>query len=287
MYLTTLISYSQVQTEINNRQTLVGGRYLIVESREFKKGDYGIPEDVSIIKNDFVEIIKEEGDNITFQSVNTKQAKEAKVDIFEQTLPKYLFFYYAKQQFQRYKGVSVGMYTVPYKLRIAKNCDFEAALSLSTNLAFGIGTRDSQESWLDASVGIGVTSINLTKDNSDATENRTATALTLSFGTVFKFAKNANLGLFLGGDFLNKNDRKMNWIYNEKLWVGVGINVAFSNASTKKEADNSKSNIDNITEVAGKKAAIYAKKTSTGGTPAGGTPAGGTPAGGTPAGGTI
>lgn len=284
-YLTTLNTYSQVTQKDNSR------RYLITETKTFASGTYGLTADVTIEKNDYVEIISEDGDNITFRNVTPtlyteavkeekkksqelKKAKDekktlAKDDVADKkildaksaqeeadavltkirdyvntnndvkALPKALFYYYAKQQFLTYKGAGVGIYTVPFKLRPGENFDFEAALSLSTNIVFGFGKKDSAESFLDASIGIGVTSISLTKDNSTVTENRTATALTLSSGSVIKFTNNANIGLFFGGDFLNSNDSKTDWIHNKNLWIGIGINVTFSKIETNKQSKKS------------------------------------------------
>lgn len=276
IYLISTITYSQVTHKDNNKQTLVDGRYIMTETKTFDKTKYALPADVKIEKDDYVVIIGEEGDNITFKNVtptileeaeedarkkakiyvtdkatNVKEAKDAaeaeliKVKAYvnkitdAKTLPKSLFFYYARQQFKIYKGAGVGLYTVPFKLRPGKNFDFEAALSLSTNIVFGFGNKDSTESFLDASVGIGVTSISLTEDNSTVTENRTATALTLSAGSVIKFSNNANIGLFFGGDFLNSNDSKTDWIHNKNLWIGVGINVTFSKIETNKQSKKS------------------------------------------------
>ncbi|GAB5466487.1 MAG: hypothetical protein Kapaf2KO_19230 [Candidatus Kapaibacteriales bacterium] len=60
-----------------------------------------------------------------------------------------------------YKGFGVGAYTVPYRLRgvlTETGYDFESALSLSTNLVVGFGSSKSPNSWIDFSLGLGLTS---------------------------------------------------------------------------------------------------------------------------------
>lgn len=241
--LTSIATNSQVTRKVDDKQTLIGSRYLFTETLTISKSDAKTANDFDIEKDYYVEIISENADNVTFVNVVPKNVADDSVDMIDtapKTLPKYLFFYYTKQQFSQYKGAGVGLYTVPFKIRPGKNFDFEAALSLATNIVFGFGHKDNTESWLDASVGIGVTSISLTQDNSKVTENRTATALTLSGGTVFKVGTNANIGLFLGGDFLNGNDKKTDWIYNGNLWIGVGINVNLTKVETNQSSEKSK-----------------------------------------------
>jgi hypothetical protein len=155
------------------------------------------------------------------------------VDVFKQvSIPLY----------KRFKGVKVGAYTIPVRLRGigTSDFDFEANFSASTNLAFGYGSRTKKESWLDTSVGLGITSVNLTNLNSNVLTARTAAAFTLVFGSVIKFNPAANCGLFFGFDFLGKTDRPTNWQYNGKPWLGLGINITFTEIKTDARASVSK-----------------------------------------------
>lgn len=130
---------------------------------------------------------------------------------------------------KRFKGAQVGIYTIPFRLRGGGDSfDFETSLSLQTNLILGFGRWDKEKSWFDASIGLGISSINLNSSNSNVIEDRTASALTASFGAVVKPVENVNFGLFIGGDFLNKNDRKTDWVHNGNLWIGLGINISFN-----------------------------------------------------------
>ena len=133
-----------------------------------------------------------------------------------------------------FKGTKVGAYTVPFRLRgVGNNFDFESSLSLSANMIFGWGSTYKQESWFDASFGVGLTKVNLTKNNSLVTENRTASAFTLSLGGVVKPAPNINGGIFVGWDFLGADDRNVEWSYNKKMWLGLGINISLNEVKSE------------------------------------------------------
>lgn len=156
------------------------------------------------------------------------------------TLPLSQFKQVTVPLYHWYKGATVGAYTVPFRLRgigiKGDPFDFESSLSLQANLVFGLGSIYSQTSWLDVSLGIGLTGVNLDAQNSTVTSARTASALTLSFGALFKPSDFANIGLFLGWDTLGANDREVNWLYNGGTWLGLGININFNEISTTKSA---------------------------------------------------
>ncbi len=152
---------------------------------------------------------------------NEDRIYRIKKEIFEQlTRPLYSY----------YKGAIGGVYTVPFRLRdtFGDNFDFESSLSLQANVVFGWGSKYKKESWFDASIGLGVTGVNLNSNNSNLSNERTASALTISVGAVVKPAKLVNMGVFIGWDFLGKDDREVDWIYNRKTWIGLGINISFN-----------------------------------------------------------
>jgi hypothetical protein len=125
--------------------------------------------------------------------------------------------------YRRFKGFSVGAYTVPFRLRGigGKDFDFESSLSLQSNFIVGWGSVKSKRSWFDASIGLGVTGVNLNSKNSLVTQNRTATALTVSLGALFKPTNYVNFGVFIGQDYLGERDKDVNWKYNGKTWIGL------------------------------------------------------------------
>lgn len=242
--LSTLRGFSQVTSKLVNTetetevQTLAGGRYTFNQSADFKDtapAGSNYIYTFKIIKSTTVIIYDSDDDYIYF-----KKDPES----FNQTfaVKRKDFFYYTTQQFKQFKGAEVGVYTIPFRIRGGgDDLDFETNLSLQANIVFGFGKKTSQNSWFDASAGIGLSSISLNSKNSKVTENRTASALTLSIGGVVKPTSRANIGLFLGGDFLGRSDKDVDWKYDRNLWLGVGVNISFNKVSTDEPA-NSTSN---------------------------------------------
>lgn len=147
------------------------------------------------------------------------------------TMPIKDFKQITRPLYPRYKGATAGAYTVPFRLRgLFDDFDFESSLSLSANLVVGLGTRHKQESCIDLSIGFGLTNVNLNEKNTKGTvtENRSVSAFTLSFGILAKPSNKVNIGVFGGSDFLGLNDRDVNWIYDGKFWLGLGININFN-----------------------------------------------------------
>lgn len=155
-------------------------------------------------------------------------------------MPKKEFKEITRPLYSRYKGAKVGVYTVPFRLRGVggggEPFDFESSLSLTANLVFGVGSRKEKHSTVDGSLGLGLTSIALDSLNSDVSENRTASALTLSMGLVYWPNEHINIGAFVGWDKLGLKDRSTDWIYDGKTWLGLGINIGFEALTTDKNA---------------------------------------------------
>ena len=169
-----------------------------------------------------------------------EEDKEKNSQIY--TIDKTKFMQLVRPLYRRYKGATFGAYTVPFRLRGLgkKNAfDFESSLSLQANLVFGFGSRYAQRSFFDASFGVGLTGISLNEGNSSISEDRTASAFTISFGGVMKPAEYANIGIFLGWDLLGQKDNEVDWIYNRKPWLGIGLNINFTQVKTNKPPKNS------------------------------------------------
>jgi hypothetical protein len=144
-------------------------------------------------------------------------------------MPKDIYVSAASPVYSRFKGFNVGAYSIPFRLRGmgSSNFDFESSLSLQSNLVLGLGSQYRKESWADFSIGIGLTGVNLTKKNSNVTEDRTASAFTISGGVLLKASKFANIGIFGGWDLLTQKDKDVKWIYDGQPWLGIGINISF------------------------------------------------------------
>lgn len=168
---------------------------------------------------------------------STKYKKYNKGKVFQMKIDE--FIQNTRPIYNCYKGASVGAYTIPFRLRSlgGSDFDFESSLSLQANLVFGFGSIYSEVSFIDVSIGIGITSINLTSKNSVVTEERTATAYTISGGMLFKFTPSANIGIYYGVDLLGKTDSEVKWKHDGKGWLGIGINVSFDVISTDNDSE--------------------------------------------------
>jgi hypothetical protein len=232
---------------------------------ELLQGDYQITQSIpqlispqtsedkkiKLIKGYKISVLFQKGDTIYYQyllfdtlSVNYKKYNFKNGNVIREVfqMSKSDFKQMTNPIYRQYKGVTAGAYTVPFRLRDigGESFDFESSLSLQANLVFGFGTKKSDLSWFDLSFGIGVTSIGLTSKNSKVEEDRTASAFTLSLGTVFKPAPYANIGLFLGTDFLGNKDKEIQWVHDGKLWFGLGINISFNQIKTNKLSNEEK-----------------------------------------------
>lgn len=232
-----------------NGQEKIAGNYYFTKSviKDFSNQKEYVPDTKSsgdtyeITRNYKIEILRADNEDVYFRYIPFTSNAELKTrlngteneKIF--LLPRAEFVQYASPLYPNFKGVEVGAYTIPIRLRgHGDTFDFESSLSLSANMIFGWGSQYSDHSIFDASFGIGITKINLTNKNSDVESNRTASAFTFSLGGVFKPKPMINSGLFLGWDFLGANDRDVNWIHNKKMWLGLGINISLNEVKTDK-----------------------------------------------------
>lgn len=172
-----------------------------------------------------------------FPELSGADNKVSKASIYNgniYSMPEDKFIQLTSPLYRRFKGFSVGAYTVPFRLRGigGKDFDFESSLSLQSNFIVGWGSAKSKRSWFDVSVGLGVTGVNLNSKNSLVTQNRTATALTVSLGALLKPTNYVNVGVFIGQDYLGERDKDVNWKYNGKTWIGLGVNITFNELRT-------------------------------------------------------
>lgn len=140
----------------------------------------------------------------------------------------------------------VGVYTVPIKVRFS-NFSFDPNANLGANLGAKIKwNRELDNSFaLEPIVGFGLASIKLDESNSNITgstdenakKSTNVSAFTANLGVLVHIKNTINIGLTYGFDKISKNDHSnYGWKYNGKGWLGVGINVAFSNQNNTGEA---------------------------------------------------
>ena len=150
-----------------------------------------------------------------------------------------------------FRGFSAGAYSIPIRLRpFEADFEFEANLSLGANVNARFSPyRKKAHTYVDVSLGVSITKVNLTEDNSrlgtsgtdpdsneafnfEETKTSSPAAVTFSFGGLLVFAENVNIGAYLGYDFISSSDNKAKWIYNGVPWIGVGVNLSFGKADS-------------------------------------------------------
>jgi len=141
-----------------------------------------------------------------------------------------------------FRGFRFGAFSVPLRIRSNDgDLEFDANLSLGTNLIGRVSlSRYTEHYYVDLSLGLGLTKVNLNNENSLAGVAGTAfeninilspTAFTYSFGALFNLAEGVNIGAYIGWDIISSTDNKAEWVFNNKRWLGVGINIAFGGAA--------------------------------------------------------
>ena len=127
----------------------------------------------------------------------------------------------------------VGIYTIPFKLRLS-SFSFDANVNLGANLGAKIrwDRRIENGFAIEPILGFGLASIKLDKDNSTIAEPSNVSAFTVNTGFLIHLTNTINVGLTYGFDNISQNDQhNYKWKYQGKGWVGVGLNVSFSNQS--------------------------------------------------------
>lgn len=125
----------------------------------------------------------------------------------------------------------VGVFTVPFKLRLSE-FSFDANVNLGANLGakFRMNRKIKSGFGLEPILGFGLASIKLDQSNSKTAENTNVSAFSINTGLLVHVTGAINVGFTFGFDYLSKNDQSnYNWMYNGRGWLGIGINVAFSN----------------------------------------------------------
>lgn len=205
-----------------------------------------IPNGAEIRYNAQVKVLNIENDRVYFRFFRFSEQNDinafnddsdGKTRVF--SMSKDDFKNLTKRYYNTFRGFKYGAYTVPIRLRSSKGVfEFDSNLSLGANILGRLGlSRFKENLFVDFSFGLGVTKVNLNKENSilgtegsdfENIDVLSPTAFTVSFGVLLNLAKNVNIGAYLGWDRLSTADNKTNWIYNNKPWTGIGLNISFS-----------------------------------------------------------
>lgn len=243
LVLTTFWGSSQIPT-ISTKDTLklMSGIYVFKYSIPKEASPQFISTSQIEVKRDYlIRVLYEYKSEVYFEYLKFKDSDNVKLFNNNQVfrIDKNVFEQLTTRLLKCYKGVTAGTYTVPLRLRgvFGSDFDFEPSLSISENLVFGFGSQNKTESFLDLSIGLGITQIKLDSLVSNVTDSRSSGALTVSLGGVIKPSEFVNFGVFVGYDFLGKSDRDVDWIFNNKPWIGLGVNISFEKIPTNESAN--------------------------------------------------
>lgn len=125
---------------------------------------------------------------------------------------------------------TLGLVTMPMKLRLGKNFDFQGNLSLGTTAGAKMRISKYNPNYLNLLFGASISTVSL---DSFSTNGKVIgqpltniAVFSPSMGAVFEFGK-AQAGVFYGWDILNKSTQsKYTWIYNRKPWISIGFGFA-------------------------------------------------------------
>lgn len=125
---------------------------------------------------------------------------------------------------------TLGLVTMPMKLRLGKNFDFQGNLSLGTTAGAKFRISKYNPNYLNLLFGASISTVTL---DSFSTGGRVSgqpitnmAVFSPSFGMVFEFGK-AQAGIFYGWDFLNKSSQiQYQWIHDRRPWISIGFGVS-------------------------------------------------------------
>ena len=205
---------------------------------KFKKGIHSksLNEKYYFKENEITAKRKGDQNSSNFDQKDLKIHKMSR-SIFKKVTSQYHYYH-------RFKGVKAGLFTVPFKLRI-NDFDFEQNVNLGMSVSFRFRmNRKVENDWLlSPTLGIGLSTVKLNPKNSNISEdsenaNRTASAFSLSSGIVIELKESINLSIQYGFDFLGNDDKNVNWKYDRKSWIGLGINIGFPISENETENEN-------------------------------------------------
>src|SRR5215831_6718405 len=132
---------------------------------------------------------------------------------------------------------TIGLITMPLKLRLGENFDFQGSFSLGTTAGVKMRISHYNPNYVDILFGASVSTINLdsfsTKGKVSGQPINNIATFSPSLGIVFEFGR-AQAGIFYGWDFLGKSiQSKYEWIYDRKPWISIGFGFSILSITSK------------------------------------------------------
>lgn len=175
-------------------------------------------------KSKFSEAIKEYNYDSTAND-KSKYFLMSKTDFQEKTIRRY----------NSRPSFTMGSVVLPFKIR-SRSFSFtgDVGIGAVAGAKFRLG-KYSDNNFFNVLVGIALSQVNLDSTNTMGTITtsspvQTPSALTASVGGVFEFS-NIQIGVFVGRDYINNNDL-VNWVYQGKTWVSIGVGYALFTKSS-------------------------------------------------------
>lgn len=131
---------------------------------------------------------------------------------------------------------TLGLVTMPMKLRLGKNFDFQGTLSLGTTAGIKMRMSPYNPNFINILIGTSISTISLdsfsTKGKVTGQPLTNIAVFSPSIGVVFEFGR-AQAGVFYGWDILNKaTQSQYGWIHNKKPWLSVGFGFSIFNINS-------------------------------------------------------
>jgi hypothetical protein len=134
---------------------------------------------------------------------------------------------------------TLGLVTMPLKLRLGKNFDFQGSFSLGTTAGAKFRLSEFSPNYINLLFGASISTVSLDSFNTGGrVPGQPLTNIATfspSLGIVFEFGR-SQAGVFYGWDFLSKSTQnKYQWIYNRKPWISIGLGFSIFNIDSKSQ----------------------------------------------------
>lgn len=132
---------------------------------------------------------------------------------------------------------TVGLVTMPLKLRLGHNFDFQGSFSLGSTAGYKKRISEFNDNYVNFLFGASISTVNLDSFStggrvSGQPLNNIAT-FSPSLGIVFEFGR-AQAGVFYGWDMLSRSmQSQYQWIHNKRPWISVGFGFTIFNVNSQ------------------------------------------------------
>lgn len=155
-------------------------------------------------------------------------------------VPKSYIVSSASKWYGRNVDISVGVLTLPLKLRL-KDGDFTGSFTIGGTGGIKLRASHYKDRYHNFLLGLGIS--NITLDSNTVSKNKdkivsNLTALTGSLGYLYQSGK-IQAGIFIGVDYLtHSNQERFDWRYQGKPWVSLAVGISIFGDGSDKKSDS-------------------------------------------------